>query len=52
MKVDDCNSGAKPHNTDYVLYTTITTHHFHIITAKVMLIIPIKNNRMICMLHI
>ena len=34
MKVDDCNSGAKPTSAIPIISTTITTHHFHIITAR------------------
>ena len=31
---DDCNSGAKPYQATHIFSTTITTHHFHIITAR------------------
>lgn len=41
MKVDDCNSGAKPSPAPYTISTTITTHHFHIITAKLSIFIHI-----------
>ena len=30
---DGCNSGAKSSPVPITLSTTITTHHFHIITA-------------------
>lgn len=49
---DDCNSGAIHTPPDYDISTTITTHHFYIITVKVMLINPLKINRMILLLHI
>lgn len=45
MKVDDCNSGANPSALPFNISTTITTHHFHIITAKLSIFIRIKYHK-------